>query len=390
MISKKTRSNIVQGSWIRKLFEKGNELRKQGIEVIDLSLGNPVLEPPERVIESIKENAGIKGIHRYMSNAGFEETRQKIAEYLNQKNLLKTSKEKIVLTCGAGGAINVILKTILNPMDEVIIFTPCFMEYKFYIENFEGKAVECSTKEDYSIDFSELGKKISEKTKAVIINSPNNPTGKVYSKKELMKLSDFLKEKEKEFNKEIYVISDEPYRDVLFDGIEFTSISSIYPAHSFMVFSWSKSLGLAGERIGYIACPKQMPKEVIDGLVLNNRILGFVNAPALMQKIAGENLEPIKGLDKIYENKRNYLIKELAKSGYGFFVPQGAFYLFVKSPLENDIEFCLNAAEKHLLVSPGTGFGKKGFFRIAFCTEDETLKKAIDLLKELKQSRCLA
>ncbi len=381
MISKKTIQNIKEGNWIRELFEKGIELKKQGKTIIDLSLGNPVLEPPKQVIETIRKKVGEKKIHRYMSNAGFESTRKKIAEYLNNEKILKTTWEKIVLTSGAGAGLNIVLKTILNPLDQVIVFTPCFMEYKFYIENYSGKPVFCETKKNYSIDFEKLDEKINKKTKAIIINSPNNPTGKIYSKKELKKLSDLLREKEKKFGEKIFVISDEPYRDIVFNNKKITSITSLYN-DSFLVYSWSKSLGLAGERIGFIACPIETSNEIINGLILNNRILGFINAPALMQKTIQENLGLNNSFTKIYEDKKNFLVKELKKIGYELFEPEGAFYLFVKTPV-NDEEFCLKALEQGLLITPGKGFKKKNFFRIAFCVEDKTLKKAIPILKKL-------
>ncbi len=385
MINARIDKDINSGSWVRKIFEVGVKLKSEGKEVCDFSLGNPILEPPQKLIEAMQKYSAEKGIHRYMSNAGYEEVRKKVANYLNENKLIDTSFDRIIMTSGAGAAINVVLRTMISQDDEVIIFSPYFMEYVFYIENFCGKAIFCKTKEDFSIDFNELQNKITNKTKAIILNSPNNPTGKIYSKEDLQKLSDLLLKQE---NK-IYIISDEPYRDIIFDDLKYHSICSIYP-YSFMVYSWSKSLNLAGERIGYLACTKDIDESIIKSLVVSFRVLGFVNAPSLMQKTIGDNLLPIKNIAEIYQKKRDFLINGLTKLGYSVFVPQGAFYLFVASPI-NDLEFCELAAKEQLLVTPGTGFGCPGYFRLAFCTDDVTIEKSLPLfeklMKELKNKK---
>jgi len=387
MISKYISQAMEQSSWIRRMFEIGKEMKlSYGAEnVYDLSLGNPILEPPPeffRVFKKIANNTS-SGRHRYMSNAGFEDVRENVALYLRQKNMLNAEMKHIIMSCGAGGAINVILKTIMDPGDEVIITAPYFSEYIFYIHNQQGKVVIAETNEQFNLDLDEFDRKITPRTKAIIINSPNNPTGKVYDKQTLMGLVMLLKDREKKYQKEIYVISDEPYREIVFDGRKVHSIVSFYD-NSFMAYSWSKSLAVPGDRIGYIAVNPAMNdvNKVIDGLIFSTRILGFINAPAVMQLAVSELLHATVKVD-YYESKRDYIYQRLTEAGYAIVKPEGTFYMFPKAPGGDDLAFIQQAKERRVLVVPGKGFGRKGYFRLSFCMDDRTITRAVDQLVQL-------
>ncbi len=387
MISKYINQAMEQSSWIRRMFEVGREMKiSYGAEnVYDLSLGNPILDPPLeffRVFQKIASNTS-SGKHRYMSNAGFEDVREKVALYLRQKNLLNTEMKHIIMSCGAGGGINVILKTILDPGEEVIIMAPYFSEYIFYIHNQQGKVVVAETDDQFDLDLEELDRKITPRTKAIIINSPHNPTGRVYEKKNLMGLVMLLKDREKKYQKDIYVISDEPYREIVFDGKKVTSIVSLYE-NSFMAYSWSKSLAVPGDRIGYIAVNPAMNEvnKVIDGLIFSTRILGFINATAVMQLAVGELLHATVKVN-YYEIKRDYIYKKLTEAGYDVAKPEGTFYIFPKAPGGDDLDFIQKAKEKRVLIVPGQGFGRAGYFRISFCVDDRTIARGIDQLVDL-------
>ncbi len=387
MISKYINQAMTQSSWIRRLFEAGKEMKQAygADNVFDLSIGNPILEPPMeffKVFQKIATNTS-SGRHRYMSNAGFEDVREKVALYLRQKHYFDATMKHIVMSCGAGGAINVILKTIIDPNDEVIILAPYFSEYIFYIHNQQGKVVVAETDDQFRLDINELERKISPRTKALIINSPNNPTGRVYDKNSLMDLAMLLKDRQNKYRKEIYVISDEPYREIVYDGIKATSIVSLYE-NSFMAYSWSKSLAVPGDRIGYIAVHPAMHdvNKVIDGLVFSTRILGFINASAVMQLAVGELLHATIKVN-YYETKRNYIYKRLTDAGFEVFKPEGTFYMFPKAPGGDDLAFIQRAKERRTLVVPGVGFGRPGYFRISFCVDDRTIEKGLDQLIEL-------
>lgn len=387
MISKYINQAMEQSSWIRRMFEVGREMKiSYGAEnVYDLSLGNPILEPPPeffRVFQKIATNTS-SGKHRYMSNAGFEDVREKVALYLRQKNLLNAEMKHIIMSCGAGGAINVILKTIIDPGDEVIIMAPYFSEYVFYIHNQQGKVMVAETDEQFNLDLEELDRKITPRTKAIIINSPNNPTGRIYDKNNLMGLVMLLKDRQKKYQKNIYVISDEPYREIVFNGKKVTSIVSLLE-NSFMAYSWSKSLALPGDRIGYIAVNPEMNEvdKVIDGLIFSTRILGFINATAVMQLAVGELLHATVKVN-YYETKRDYIYKKLTEAGYDAVKPEGTFYIFPKAPVGDDLAFIQKAKEKRVLIVPGQGFGRAGYFRISFCIDDRTIARGIDQLVEL-------
>jgi len=370
-------------SWIRKMFSKGRRLKaKHGEEnVVDFSLGNPHLTPPEEFIEAVKSHLDDKGIHRYMPSAGFPDVREKIAAWLEKNYSVPFTTKQLVMTIGAAGAMNTILKTVLNAGEEVIVFEPWFCEYKFYVENHGGKMVVAETKENFDLDLQGLEEKISKNTRALMINSPNNPTGKIYKEKELKALAALLEEKQKEFNSQIYIISDEPYREIVFDG-RAPSIVPLYN-NSFMVYSWSKSLNIPGERIGYIAAnPEIDDPRILEKLAFTNRILGFINAPAVLQKAVADILD-VKIDTGIYRKKRDFISKSLREAGYDFTEPEGAFYFFPKSPVPNELEFVDKAAEKLVLLTPGRGFGRPGYFRISYAIKDEPIALGMQKLKEL-------
>ena len=380
-ISEKIQASISSSSWIRKMFEQGNEMKERyGAEnVFDFSLGNPNMEPPDKfrevMDELIKDTS--PGRHGYMPNAGFLETRQAVANYLNTFNEVRFSPDEIVMTVGAGGALNVVLKTILNPGEEVIIPSPYFVEYNNYLDNHQGVPRIVSTNPDFSMDFNAISEAITEKTKAVLINSPNNPTGKVYGKEELNELAVILSRHSKRFGQPIYLISDEPYRKIVYDGITVPSVFNAYD-ECFVVTSFSKDLSLPGERIGYVAANPNVSERgmIIAGLVICNRVLGYVNAPALMQRAISLLLE--ESVDaSLYQKKRDLLCNGLASSGYDFIKPEGAFYLFPKSPIEDDVAFVSALQEEKILVVPGTGFGGPGHFRISYCVSDEVIKRSL-------------
>lgn len=387
MISNYINNAMESSSWIRRMFEIGQEMkRKYGTEnVYDLTLGNPIIEPPDKffkVLARLSMNTSA-GRHRYMNNAGFEDVRRKVAAYLTKKNILPVEFKHVVMTVGVGGAMNVILKTILNPGDEVIILAPFFAEYVFYIQNHQGKVIIAETTEDFNLDFDELDQKIGSKTKAIIINSPNNPSGRIYDEDALNNLIQLLKVKQKKYDKDLYLISDEPYREIVFDGIKVPSVVSMY-SNSFLAYSWSKSLCIPGERIGYIAANPQMSNidKIMSGLIFCNRILGFINAPATMQMVVSKLLYTSVKVD-YYEKKRDRIYGALIKAGYQAYKPEGTFYIFPKSPLENELEFIEKAKQKRVLVVPGRGFGRSGYFRISYCTDDRTIERALDQLTEL-------
>ncbi|GAB6271930.1 MAG: pyridoxal phosphate-dependent aminotransferase [Smithella sp.] len=381
-ISKKIKASMSQSSLIRKMFEEGIRLKKKHGEknVYDFSLGNPNVDHPEafkrELIKVADQEIALK--HGYTPNAGYYETRQSVARKISKKTGLKMTADHIVMSCGAGGALNVILKSLLDHGDEVIIFKPFFVEYPFYIENYNGVVKQAATRADFSLDIAAIAKAITPKTKAVIINSPNNPTGRVYGKKNIADLARLLRAKGREHHKAIYLISDEAYAEIVFDGTALPSVLTAYP-DSIVAYSYSKTLSLPGERIGYIAVHPKIHEadDLISALILCTRIMGFVNAPALMQRIVA-NLQHITVDVKIYQKKRDLLCGGLSRAGYQFRKPEGAFYLFVKSPIPDDVEFVRLLLQQNILVVPGSGFGAPGYFRIAFCVDNETIMNSMD------------
>ena len=368
-------------SWIRKMFEEGIRLKKEFGEenVFDLSLGNPVIEPPEEVRKALIESAldESHGLHRYMPNAGLADVRAVIAESLSPECKVELSANDVVMVCGAAGGLNITLKTLLDPGDEVIIFAPYFVEYLFYADNHGGKAVAVPTLDDFRLNFEALQNALNEKTKAVIINSPNNPTGVLYSRQELQELARVLKAHSDKLGKAVYLISDDPYKKITFDGVEAPNIMEFYQ-DSIYITSHSKDIALPGERIGFLAVHPQCESAglLMAGLIFCNRVLGFVNAPALIQRV----VKQVQGVTvdvEQYRRKRDYLYKELTRIGYQVVKPQGAFYFFPKSPLEDEVEFVKKLADKKVLVVPGRGFGLPGYFRISYCLPDSVIEGSI-------------
>lgn len=367
---------------IRKMFDAGIALKKiHGADrVYDFSLGNPNVEQPDEFKRELIALAteAIPFKHGYTPNAGYPETRLAIAQKISRTTGMKMTADHVIMSCGAGGALNVILKTLLDPGDEVIILKPFFVEYPFYIENYGGVVKYATTRSDFSLDIDAIAKAITRKTKAIIINSPNNPTGKVYSRKNIADLALLLKERSLKTKKAVYLISDEPYAEIVFDGVTVPSVLKAY-SNSIVAYSYSKTLSLPGERIGYIAINPKIHDigDWISALILCTRILGFVHAPALMQRIVAR-LQDVAVDVAVYQKKRDLLCSGLAKAGYTFTKPQGAFYLFVKSPIPDDVEFVQLLLKQNILVVPGSGFGCPGYFRIAFCVDDVTIVNSLE------------
>ena len=380
-IADKIRQNMAQGSMIRKMFEEGAALMKRyGAEnVFDLSLGNPVVEPPPELQQELKRLADepLPGMHRYMSNAGYPDTRSAVAKQLVAETGLKFTMGEIVMTCGAAAGLNVALKTILNPGDEVIIFAPYFVEYGGYVDNHGGVAKVLPTDENFLPRLNVLKSSITAKTKAVLINSPNNPTGVIYSADLLRQLGDILQQKEKQYGTQIYLISDEAYRKIIYDGLKFP-YPLLHHKQTVVVTSHSKDLALPGERIGYIAIhPDCAGKgELVDGLIYANRVLGFVNAPALMQHLV-KNLQSVSVSIAEYQQKRDFLYQNLTAMGYKLNKPQGAFYMFPRTPIEDDAAFVRELQEHRILTVPGRGFGAPGYFRLVYCVNDRVLEDSL-------------
>lgn len=389
MISKKMEALVKNSSVIRAMFEEGKRLSDiYGEEnVFDFSIGNPNVYPPNEVKEAIIDivnNEDQNLVHGYMNNAGYEDVRQNIAEFLNKKNNNNLSIENIVMTCGAAGGLNVILKSILNPGEEVIVIAPYFGEYNNYVANYDGKivAVKADTK-TFQPDMYKLEKAINKNTRALIINNPNNPTGVVYTQESIKKMTDILKEKQKEFNTDIYLISDEPYREIVYDGAKVTNLLDYYE-NTFIGYSYSKSLSLPGERIGYIVVNNEMKdfEDVVSALNVANRILGFVNAPSLFQRVIGKTLGAEVDVN-IYKKNRDLLYNHLISIGFECVKPQGAFYLFPKALISDDVKFCEIAKKFNLLLVPGSSFGCSGFVRISYCISYNKIEKSLQAFTKL-------
>ncbi|AEV69131.1 pyridoxal phosphate-dependent aminotransferase [Acetivibrio clariflavus] len=388
MLSQEIVNNLSHSSWIRAMFEEGEKLRKiHGKDnVFDFTLGNPDPEPPKEVKDALKNIVldAQPGMHGYMSNAGYQDVRQKIADRISSDTGLSFSTDHILMTCGAAGGLNVVLRSILNPGEEVLILAPFFAEYIFYVSNHGGKTVIIPpSKDSFDPDLDALKNSITEKTKAIIINSPNNPSGHIYSEETLNKIFDILKSKEKQFNSTIFVLSDEPYVKLVYDDTDVPSILKLYD-NSFVINSFSKSLSLPGERIGYIAVnPKMQDVDlVISCLAFCNRTLGFVNAPALFQKVIGAALDSSVDVN-IYKERRDTLYNKLVSLGFSCIKPKGAFYLFPKSPIEDDVAFIKSAVKYNLLLVPGKGFGTPGYFRISYCVSLDTIKNSFPAFEAL-------
>ncbi len=388
-ISKKVKDALEGASWVRRMFEEGEELKRiYGEEnVYDFSLGNPNLEPPEALKRALKElaNHPVSGMHRYMPNNGYLETRKAIADYLREESNLPFTENHVVMTVGAAGGLNVVLRALIDEGDEVIVPSPYFMEFKFYIENSGGVLRLVQTNDDFSLNLKNIEEAIHLKTKAVLINTPNNPTGVIYDEESIQNLGVLLERKSRELGKTIYLITDEAYRRIVYDQIQLPIPFRYYP-HTIRVTSHSKDLSLPGERIGYVAVHPDCEEveELMAALVFANRTLGFVNAPALMQRLVAP-LQRNSINIKEYEEKRDLLYSSLVSFGYEVVKPQGAFYLFPKTPIEDDLAFVRELQSKRILTVPGRGFGKPGHFRIAYAVEKRVIEKALPGFKEVAE-----
>lgn len=389
MISEKMKKLLKGNSVIREMFEEGKRLKNiYGEEnVFDFSLGNPNLPPPEEVKKAIIELVEKEEptfLHGYMSNAGFEDVREKIANSINNKFGTKFNFENIIMTVGAASGLNIVFKAILNPEDEVIVFAPYFSEYNNYIENYNGIVKVISPNlNNFEPNLNELKEKISNKTKAVLINTPNNPTGVVYSESTIKEISKILKEKEQEFGKQIFLISDEPYRELVYDNKEVPYITKYYK-DTIVVYSYSKSLSLPGERIGYVVVPNEIDdsKELAEAITIANRIIGCVNAPSLMQRVIPYCLDAKVDTDA-YKKNRDLLYSIIRENKFECVKPEGAFYLFVKTPIEDDKEFCSIAKKYNILVVPGSSFACPGYVRIAYCTSYDMIERSRKAFEKL-------
>lgn len=377
MISAKIKEKLASGSAIRKMFEEGNRLKKiYGVDkVFDFSIGNPDLEPPKEVSDALKELADnpTPGMHGYMSNSGYESTRAAIAAQRSAQSGLSIDAGAVCMTVGAASAMNDVLHSILDEDDEVIVLAPFFMEYINYIENHNGKVVIVQTDDKFMPDFDAIEKAITPKTKAIIINSPNNPSGVVYGEDQLTKLNDLLRSQDHV----IQVISDEPYIDLVYDGLTVPSVLK-YIDNVVICFSWSKSLSLPGERIGYtLVSPRNEDYEDLTGaIVLSNRILGSVNAPAIWQKVVEKALNAKVDVAN-YEHRRNLLYSNIVDAGFEAVKPNGALYIFMKTPHGlTDTEFQDICAKYNLLLVPGASFKRPGYMRLAFCVSEQTIKNS--------------
>jgi len=379
-IASNVRQHMENSSWIRRMFEFGIALKRERGEenVFDLSLGNPVVEPPPEFFDALRSLADTPtpGAHRYMPNAGYPETRQAVADTLAAETGLPYESRHVLMTCGAAAALNVAIRAVCDPGDEVVILAPYFPEYLFYAYNHGATPVVVGCDDVFTPDLAELESKLTSRSRAVILNSPNNPSGAIYPQSFIADLAALLRRKSEELGTDIYLVSDEPYRRIIYDGLGYP-----FPQHEYertiTATSHAKDLALPGDRIGYLAVHPscQEAGELLDAFVFCNRVLGFVNAPAIMQHL-------IRGLQHVtvdisdYQAKRDYLCEVLTSAGYRVRIPEGAFYLFPQSPVEDEMLLIEALQEEGVLVVPGRGFGMPGYFRISYCVEQAALEGA--------------
>ncbi len=380
-IARSLQEQIQKSSWIRKMFEAGQALKDQHGEenVFDFSLGSPSLEPPEAFQAALRDlvNNPVPGMHRYMNNAGFPATREAMARMLTKQEGLEVHADDVIMTVGAAGAINVTLTAILDPGDEVIVLAPFFVEYLFYIKNHGGETRIVETAKDFDLDLEAIDRAITERTKAIIINTPNNSTGLIYSQERLGQLARLLARREAQRGRNIHLLVDTPYARITYDGFKNPRFFEAHPS-SLIAHSYSKELGLAGQRIGFLAINSRHPdREALRGAcTIVNRTLGYVNAPALMQMALARCPDACVDVNE-YCELRDLICEGLADSGLEFSRPQGAFYLFAKTPIEDDLAFCQELQKENVLVVPGSGFGRAGYIRIAYCVSRGTIERAI-------------
>lgn len=380
-VSAEVRNAIRQGSWIRKMFEEGARLKaeKGPDNVFDFSLGNPYGSPPDELLMEIRKLATDPppDLHRYMPNAGFPDVRKKVADSLARSTGLPFTADHVLMTTGAAGALNVALRAILSPGDEVVVIAPYFVEYLFYIRNAGGIPVVAESTEDFQPDTGAIRAALSDRTKAVILNTPNNPTGAVYPRDALAALDATLAEREGRTGNPVYVLSDEPYRKIVYPGFSFSPPAASL-RNTLIAHSHSKDLNVPGERIGYLAVSPRAADagEVADGCVFCNRVLGFVNAPSLMQRAVADAQDLVPDLS-VYRANREALLATLSAAGFAVVPPGGAFYLFPRSPSRDEMEFVAAAREENILVVPGRGFGREGHFRVAYCVSPDTVARSL-------------
>ena len=392
MIADKMVGLVNNNSAIRMMFEEGKRLAAQyGAEnVYEFSLGNPNVPAPASLNKAIKEILDEEEstfVHGYMSNAGYEDVRETVAQSLNRRFGTSFTHNNIIMTVGAAGGLNSALKAIVNPGDEIVTFAPYFLEYRAYVNNYDGVLVEVSPDTaTFQPNIEEFEKKLTSKTKAVIINNPNNPTGVVYSEETIKKLVAVMEAKQKEYGTEIYLISDEPYRELAYDGVEVPYLTKYY-ANTIVGYSFSKSLSLPGERIGYLVIPSEMPdyKNVFAAASIATRVLGFVNAPSLMQRAVARVIDEQTDI-AYYNRNRELLYNSLTEYGFECVKPEGAFYLFVKSPVTDEKEFVNKAKEHNILIVPGSSFACPGYVRIAYCVAYETIERSLNSFKDLAKN----
>lgn len=383
MIAEKMKPYLQNNSAIRAMFEEGKKMAAEfgADKVYDFSLGNPNVPAPEKIKESIKEILEQEDpvfVHGYMSNAGFPHVRKAIADNLNERFGTKFSENNLIMTVGAGSGLNVCLKTLVDPGDEVIVFAPYFLEYGSYIRNYDGALVQVEPDLDtFQLNLDDFSAKLSAKTKAVIINNPHNPTGVVYSEGTIRRLAEIMEEKQREYGHAIYLISDEPYRELAFDGAEVPFVTKYYD-NTMVVYSYSKSLSLPGERIGYVLIPDEVEDSAntVTAATIANRISGCVNAPSLIQLAVAKCVDAEVDLG-YYDRNRRALYEGLTKCGFTCVKPEGAFYLWVKSPVEDEKQFVDAAKKYHILMVPGSSFACPGYVRLAYCVSYETIMNSL-------------
>ncbi len=384
-VSEKMKNFSEKSSWIRKMFEEGAKLKAEfgNKQVFDFSIGNPDVPPPSRFRQTMVEMAAkdTPGQHGYMPNGGYPWVREAIAARMSDEQEVEVDLGDILMCCGAAGALNVVMKALLNPGEEVILLTPYFVDYHFYVDNHGGIARVVQTDDEFNLDLQAIEDTLSDKTKAILINSPNNPTGQIYSAQSIQALGQLLEDAGEKFGTSIYLVSDEPYRKIIFDEYQVPPIFKLV-RNSIVASSFSKDLSLPGERIGYVGVHPEADDQValLNAMTLATRILGFINAPAFMQRVVAE-LQDATVDNSIYARRRELFCQLLSDAGYDFIEPKGAFYLFPKSPIEDDVLFCSYLQKQKILAVPGRGFGAPGYFRLAFCVDEDYIIRSADGFK---------
>ena len=381
LLNREVEGSLDSASWIRRMFEEGNRLRAEFGDgnVYDFSLGNPHLEPPAAFVDALRELAEhpTPGMHRYMPNPGFTDVRRAIGEWYGKREGVTIPTDHVVMTCGAAGAINVAMRTLLEPGDEVVLFVPIFAEYRFYVMHQRGTCRFVETDAEFNIDLDRLAEAINPRTRMVLINSPNNPTGRVYPAETIVGVCQLLEEKSNEFGRPIILVTDEPYRSLVYDGVVVPPIMPHYKA-TLGISSFSKDLGLAGERIGYLLVHPEFPEadQILRGLVFCLRTMGFVNAPAIIQLAVSKSLGATVDVDA-YRRNRDSLYDALVGMGMEIVKPEGAFYLFPKSPIPDDVAFVKLLQAERILSVPGAGFARPGYIRLSYAVEADVIERSL-------------